>query len=107
MGDTSSGSNENWGSALRDNAIWFVLALILAAVTSYFGFRLEVEGLAANVARAEEDIETMQRDIREYRRARTKTQLDIARLEAKINALLIERGIDPARYGQGTQEAPN
>ena len=94
-----SESDNTWGNALKTHLVWFVLAIVIGIGGSYMGFRLNMAMLETNVAMAEQDISDLQRDLRREREIRSDLRVNLARLEEKINVLLIQEGIDPSNLG--------
>jgi len=91
-------TKDTWSGALREQIVWFVFAILLALGSSYLNAKIQITTIEARIARAEEDISEIEQQTVNNKSRTRNMELDMVRVEEKLDALLRKNGIDPSSF---------
>jgi peptidoglycan hydrolase CwlO-like protein len=100
MKDHSEKDQDKWGSALREQILWFIFAVILAVGTSYMQVKLNVTTVNTNLANAKERISQLEDRQDELDNQRETLRIQIEKIDQKINILLERQGVDTSQLDE-------
>lgn len=104
MKDHSDNSKSKWGSALREQVLWFIFAVVLAVGTSYMQVKLNVTTVNTNLANAKERISQLEDRQYEIDNQREALRIQIEKIDQKINILLERQGVDTSQLDEANKD---
>jgi peptidoglycan hydrolase CwlO-like protein len=104
MKDHSDNNKSKWGSALREQVLWFIFAVVLAVGTSYMQVKLNVSTVNTNLANAKERISQLEDRQDEIDNQRESLRIQIEKIDQKINILLERQGVDTSELDEANQD---
>jgi peptidoglycan hydrolase CwlO-like protein len=103
MKDRSDKNESKWGSAFREQVLWFIFAVVLAVGTSYMQVKLSVTTVNTNLANAKERISQLEDRQDEIDNQREALRIQIEKIDQKINILLERQGVDTSKLDEANQ----
>lgn len=95
---------ETWGGALKENVVWFLFAVLLAAGSSYINSRTTTVRIQADIENLQRRVQNIENQTKENSQEVSEIREDLVRLESKIDQLLTAQGIQPLQQQNNSDQ---